>query len=238
MTVPASNLIELPDEVSFEQAAMLEPMAVAVHAMRKGLDGFNSVSTMDARIVVCGLGTIGMLLTMFLIERGLQNLYVIGNKDFQRNTVQELGIPSDHYCDSRTVDVDSWLKGTVCGADLYFECVGRNECVSYGVESAAPGGRIVLVGNPHSDMALSREVYWNILRNQLQLIGTWNSSFSQTETEDTPSDDWHYVLHRLDQGRIKPGQLITHRLRINDLEQGFNIMRDKTEDYCKIMMVR
>ena len=102
-------------------------------------------------------------------------------------------------------------------------------------------------------MKLDRDTYWKILRNQLTINGTWNSSFLQggevytsdeegAETGDEEGaetgDDWHYVLHRLEQGRIKPGQLITHRLGIDDLERGFHIMRDKTEDYCKIMMVR
>ena len=153
VTVPATNLIELPDAVSYEEAAMLEPMAVAVHAMRigvtvpamrTGLDGLDIVSTMDAKIVVCGLGTIGMLLTMFLIECGFENIYVIGNKDCQKDRVTALGIPEQNYYDSRRVnagskDVVSWLKDTVGGADVFFECVGKNECMRLGIESAAPG---------------------------------------------------------------------------------------------------
>lgn len=74
VTVPVKNLIELPEEVSFEQAAMLEPMAVAVHAMRR-----INISEKDS-VVVCGLGTIGLLLTMFLKERGISDILVMRDK--------------------------------------------------------------------------------------------------------------------------------------------------------------
>ena len=247
--VPAGNVIELPDTVSYEEAAMLEPMAVAVHAMRRGLaqgpgqgscgapEGQDISDIRDKRIAVCGLGTIGMLLVMLLMERGARDIYVIGNKDIQREKVTALGIPKERYCDSRQTDVPEWLRDRTGGLDIYFECVGRAECVSYGIEAAAPMGRLVLTGNPYSDMPLERDVYWRILREQLSITGTWNSSFSQRENTEK-QDDWHYVLGRLREGRISPGSLITHRLQLEELERGFHIMRDKTEHYTKVMLVR
>ena len=93
-------------------------------------------------------------------------------------------------------------------------------------------GTVLAVGNPFSDMRLSRNVYWKILRNQLTVEGTWNSSFLHS-----PEDDWHYVLKRLEAEKIVPSELITHRLPLSDLEHGLRIMRDKTEDYVKIMSV-
>ena len=74
-------------------------------------------------------------------------------------------------------------------------------------------------------------MYWKILRNQLVVTGTWNSSFLHEA-----SDDWHYVLERLAERRIDPAALISHRLPFDSLEQGLHIMRDKTEDYAKVMI--
>ena len=62
------------------------------------------------------------------------------------------------------------------------------------------------------------------------VTGTWNSSFTRS-----PEDDWNYVLDRLMKRRIAPGELISHRFSLEELGQGFRIMRDKTEDYGKIM---
>ena len=91
----------------------------------------------------------------------------------------------------------------------------------------------MLLGNPHSDMAFMQNVYWKVLRNQLTLKGTWNSSY----TEDV-DDDWHYVLGKVAEGKVQPEKLITHKLGFEELEKGLMIMRDKTEDYVKVMIRR
>lgn len=226
VTVPVQSLLPLPDEVTFEDAAMLEPMAVAVHALRRVCPSGTDT------VAVCGLGTIGLFLVMFLLESGVRNLLVIGNKDFQRQAVINLGLPEDAWCDSRKESVPEWIAARTdgYGADVFFECVGRNDTYALAVQNAAPLGRVLLVGNPFTDMKLPRDIYWKILRNQLTVTGTWNSTFLQS-----PEDDWHYVLERLASGQITPKRFITHRLSIENMEQGFHIMRDKTEDYVKIM---
>jgi L-iditol 2-dehydrogenase len=234
VTVPAWNLLELPAQVSFEEAAMLEPMAVAVHAMRGILgDRLDDPQYLkDSSVVVCGLGTIGLLLAMFLKEAGVDNLLLVGNKDFQRQCAGRLGVDAAQYCDCRTQEVSGWVRDHTAGrmASVVFECVGKNETVSQAIELTAPGGRVMLVGNPYSDMTLDKQVYWKILRNQLTIKGTWNSSYRRSA-----EDDWHYVLERLEKGRIHPAELISHRFSLADLQQGFLIMRDKLEDYVKIM---
>lgn len=227
VTVPAENLVELPETVSYEAAAMMEPMAVVVHAMRR-MD-----IRKDEKVVICGLGTIGLLLLMFLQEIGVQDILVVGNKDFQKETILELGISEDCYCDSRTQDVKQWIleKTNDAGADVFFECVGKNETVIQAVNSTIPGGKVMLLGNPHSNMNLEQKVYWKILRNQLTLKGTWNSSFTHEV-----DDDWNYVLEKIAEGKVKPEVLITHKLGFEELEKGLKIMRDKTEDYVKVMI--
>ncbi len=232
--VPVQNLIKLPDGVSFEEAAMLEPMAVAVHAIRRARP------MADDTIAICGLGTIGLLILMFLLEKKKEKsqntgrILVIGNKEFQKQTVLRMGISEDCYCDSKKEDVGKWLldKTDGTGVNLFFECVGKNETLVQAVCGASPGGKVVLVGNPCSDMELEKQVYWKILRNQLEIIGTWNSSFTK-EAED----DWRYALERAERKRIAPGALITHKFALDELKKGLHIMRDRTEDYIKIMSV-
>lgn len=228
VAVPEWNLIELPENVSYEEAAMLEPMSVAVHAMRR------VKPRKEDTVVVCGLGTIGMLLVMFLLDADVENILVVGNKAFQKQTVLKLGISEENYCDSKNTDVNQWImqktKGN--GTDIFFECVGKKETVVQAVNLTAPAGKICLVGNPYSDMELDKGTYWKILRNQLSVTGTWNSSFTHDK-----EDDWHYVLDRLAQKKIQPSQLISHRYSLENIINGFEIMRDKTEDYIKIMAV-
>ncbi len=273
VAVPVWNLIRLPEGVSFEAAAMLEPMAVAVHAMRsvgigEGIGAENIKErdrTGDGRVaqnkenigagnlkekgsdpeqgtwqdkkpgvIVCGLGTIGLLLTMFLKEAGMDRLLVIGNKEFQKENILALGIDKKQYFDSREGDVvDHIMEYTGgLGADVFFECVGTNETISEALLATAPGGRIQLVGNPASDMNFDRNTYWKILRNQLTVKGNWNSSYLHS-TED----DWHYVLERLGRGTICPERYITQRFSLKDLKEGLHIMKNKTREYVKVMIV-
>lgn len=227
--VPVWNLVRLYDEISYEQAAMLEPMAVAVHAMRK-----INIKESDT-IVVCGLGTIGLLLVMFLIEQGSREILVVGNKDFQKEKTVEMGICESNFCDVRYQNVSEWIndKTNLIGANVFFECVGKNETFSMGINCTASNGTVCIVGNPTSDMKIDKESYWKILRNQLTVCGTWNSSFKHSE-----EDDWHYVLEKLRTGNIHPENLITHKFKMNKLIEGFEIMKDKSEEYIKIIGVR
>ena len=214
--VPVWNLIELPEAVPFKVAAMLEPLAVAVHAMRRA-----AVTENDSAVVI-GFGTIGMLLATALLAQGIRDITVILNKDFQREKARELG-----------VSAVSWDEAGRTAGQVVFECVGKPETAALAIEAAAPGGRVVMVGNPHSDMAFDRNTYWKILRSQLTVLGTWNSSFTKE-----PTDDWHAALELLRDKQELVSRIITHCLPLEELETGLHIMRDKTEGYGKILIVR
>lgn len=226
VAVPVNNIIELPDNVTYEEAAMLEPMAVAVHAIRQ-----SGIKSTD-KVVVCGLGTIGLLIVMFLKNMGIDNILVIGNKEYQKNSVQKLGINEKYYHDGRKTDTKEWIINNTDGngVDVFFECIGKTETISMGVDVMAPSGNVIYVGNPYSDIVFEKQVYWKILRNQLRINGTWNSSFT-----GEADDDWHYVIDCLNKGTISPVEFISQRFSIEKLYKGFEIMKDKSEDYVKIM---
>ena len=92
-------------------------------------------------------------------------------------------------------------------------------------------------------MKSDKDVYWKILRNQLRITGTWNSSFlgngngngEQSPVNGDEEDDWKYVIKRLSAGSISPEKLITQKYDLKDIRRGFELMRDKTEDYIKVM---
>lgn len=244
VSVPVWNLIPVPDCITEEEAAMLEPMCVAVHAMKMiGLK--DSSGTRDTcTIAVCGLGTIGLFVAMFLKDAGYQNVYCIGNKDIQKAKLLEMGYQEGSFCDVRNTDPYEFIKDKTdgAGADYYFECIGRSDNYEQAVKCVSPLGKIMLVGNPASDMNLSRDIYWKILRNQLTLKGTWNSSYP---------DDWTYAIERLtswhsikegSEGKSKdsfamdPSTFITHRFPLENIDKGLSIMRNKSEEYIKVMI--
>ncbi len=224
--VPEWNLIELPDNVTYEQAAMLEPMAVAVHAIRRANVKPENI------VAVQGLGTIGLLIVMFLKEMGVKNILAIGNKEFQKNAVTRIGLNRENFCDSTQTDISEYIKNrTNCGVDVYFECVGKNKTINEAVNNTAPAGCVILVGNPYSDVLFDKNVYWKILRNQLTVTGTWNSTFTHRE-----DDDWNYVVSRLNKRHTKHEYTISHRVELSKLKIITDIMRRKSQVYGKIII--
>ncbi len=267
LSAPVWNLLPVPDVVSDDDAAMLEPMGVAVHAIRqiglleKGMSGLNAEISSIARkysdpskspnIVICGLGTIGLLVALFVKDAGYRNVFCLGNKDLQKEKLMEMGYEDRQFCDTRTMDPEEYIKERTGGrgADYYFECIGKSENYAQAIRCAAPLGNVMLVGNPASDMELKREDYWKILRKQLTLKGTWNSSFYGLEAHEGEGvydqDDWAYAISRLEawsrlreEGKraMLPSDLITHRYNLKDMQKGLEIMRDKSEEYVKVMV--
>ena len=252
--VPVNNLQILESNIDFCEAAMLEPMAVAVHAMRLATN--DCTIDKDSIIAVCGLGTIGLSLVMFLIEAGYTNIIAIGKREGQCKRAVSLGVSKENYCDCRSKDLleeianvskrlkdnelnkdigkksgDILSNENVSGPDIFFDCVGGDTCIRIGINSIIPGGKICLVGNPLSNVNFIQEDFGKILRKELLIIGSWNSSFTHKE-----DDDWSYVLKRLENKSIDPSKLITHRLKLSGLTVGLDIMRDKDRDSCKVML--
>lgn len=226
VAVPEQNLILLSDNVTYEEAALLEPMAVAIHAMRE-----INVKKQET-VVIFGMGTIGLLLYMVLKEAGVKHIYAVGNKKIQQAKLIQMGILENDYFDSRNQSIEQWIseKTNGIGADISFECVGKNTTILQAITSTKAGGKVMLVGNPHSDIKFTKSIYWKILRNQLTVKGTWNSSFVHNE-----KDDWHYALDLISKKQNILANLITHRLSFDELEKGLEIMRDKKEEYVKII---
>ena len=90
---------------------------------------------------------------------------------------------------------------------------------------------MVLMGNPAGNINISQNVYWQILRKELQLIGTWNSSFSRKE------NDWQQSLQAMQSGILQPEKLITHRFSLSEYKKAFDLMHEKQEPYLKVMFV-
>ncbi|WP_026508114.1 galactitol-1-phosphate 5-dehydrogenase [Butyrivibrio sp. MC2013] len=237
--VPVWNLIELDENVSFEEGAMMEPLAVAIHAVRGILGGrikplewkLTEGADPTAPVMVSGIGAIGLLVMMVLRSLGFENISCIGTRDLQFEMAGKLGIdPDDIYS---TDDFEGRGAAMLAGQFAYaFETAGTRCSLERCLDCASPGGRVMLVGNPLADMNLDKNIYWKILRKQLTLKGSWNSYY-----DHAPLDDWNIAMKLMGQGLIRPNLLISHRFSLEDLDKGLDIMRNKREDYIKIIIV-
>ena len=214
VAVPVWNLIEIPDNIPFEVAAMLEPFSVALHAIK-----FGQVTPHD-RVAVIGTGMIGIAAGLWAKMKNVRQVTVIGRNEGKRSMVENCGL--EYRINSDCTDNDEY--------DFVLEAVGTPHAIETAINLTRRGGRLVLMGNPSGDIMLQQSVYWKILRKQLKITGAWNSSYDGTN----PSD-WTDVVKALANGQIDGNILITHRFSQDNLMEGLNLMRNHKEPYCKVM---
>jgi L-iditol 2-dehydrogenase len=114
--------------------------------------------------------------------------------------------------------------------DVVLEAVGSPDAIARSIECTCPGGTLVLMGNPSGDINLPQSVYWQILRKQLTVKGTWNSSY-----DGVNKSDWTEAVETLGNNGINVQPLISHLFKQADLTKGLELMRGHTEPYCKVM---
>lgn len=213
VAVPIWNLIELPDSVSFKEAAMMEPLAVALHAMK--LTGIKEGDT----AAVIGTGMIAFAAAQWAKKLGASSIIVLGRSENKRkiaDNIHGIGYSTLEACKEEY--------------DVVLEAVGANNAIDEAIKHVKPGGSLVLMGNPEGDIILSQNTYWRILRKQLHIRGTWNSSYEKDETSD-----WSEVRDALANHEIEATALISHVFDQEDLKIGMDLMYRHKEPYCKIM---
>lgn len=216
VAVPVWNLIPLLDAIPFTSAAMLEPLSVALHATKiANIQKGQSVG-------VIGTGMIGICAAQWAKSLGAGRVEVIGRNEAKRELVEKAGL-------SYTIMTEPKED---CQFDVVIEAVGNPKSIDLAIQSVSPGSTLVLMGNPSGNISLSQNTYWRILRKQLVLKGTWNSSYDGKN----PSD-WTEVVEALERHEIKVEHLISHCFDQDNLKDGLDLMFQHREPYCKVMTV-
>ena len=229
VAVPIWNLIELPEAVSYEEAAMLEPASVSLHALRQiNLEGVSTVA-------LFGLGTIGIIIAQWLHIHGVKTLFTTGHNSQHGELMQKVTSFSYDYIDAREQDIVEQIlnKTRQNGVDVVIDCVGSSQSLTEALNCVRPGGQILIVANPKGNLELDKNTYWKILRRQIRITGTWNSTFTHSN-----QDDWHTVLKACEKGQLHLKELITHLLPFDELHQGLEIMQSGKEYRNKVMICK
>ena len=216
VAVPVWNLVVIPENISYQVAAMLEPVSVALHAMK--LADIHQECTVG----IIGTGMIGICAGQWAYKLGASKVTVVGRSESKRALVEKCGL-------------DYTINQKKEGSQLYdvvLEAVGTPNAVEQSILITKPGGTVIFMGNPSGDITLNQNVYWRILRKQLTIHGTWNSSYDG----NNPSD-WTEAVDALQKEEIKIDSLITHRYPQDKLVDGLTLMCNALEPYCKVMTV-
>lgn len=216
VAVPVWNLVLLDDSIPFVSAAMLEPLAVALHAIKIG-----GVQRGDS-VCIVGTGMIGISAAQWAKKFGAKSVTIVGRSESKRRLIENGGI-SYLVCED---------KEKIGQYDFVLEAVGNPSSVELAVFASKPGGKIVFMGNPSGDILFKQNTYWRILRKQLKILGTWNSSF-----DGVNESDWTEAVDSLKRNEVNVNPLVSHVFGQDNLMDGLCLMRDHKEPYCKVMTI-
>ncbi len=235
VVAPEWNLQVVPEGVSYEAAAMTEPAAVAAHALRQ------AALDLGDCVAIFGAGPIGVMLGLWARTWGASRILLVDIDDAKLAFARDLGFRDTFNATTletscyfpRTGDVVAWIRDvTQRGADVVVEASGSSVAFEQSVLSARTFGRVVLMGNPSGEMRLSQDAYWAILRNELKVLGTWNSVYSRL-----PRNEWRLALDAMASGALHIEPLVTHRVSLRELPEAMAAMRERKMAVAKLMFV-
>lgn len=226
VAVPIWNLIEIPDGISYEEAAMMEPCSVAMHAIK--IAG----NLIGKNVLITGAGTITSILVKLAFVAGAAKVVVIARNNEKLNYLKSKS-PEVIVINSETENLCLEVKNSIDGyVDVVIEGTGASNMLEKAISVVARRGSIVTMGNPSNDIGLTRNIYWQILRKELVLKGTWNSSFGIEG-----KNDWKDVFSLMKTGKLNIKDLISHKIKLENLMDGILLMSMKKEISNKVMVV-
>ena len=165
--VPQHILYSLPDQVSFDQAAMVEPLSIAFHAVSRTVVPLNSTA------VVVGSGMIGLLVIQLLKLAGCGHIIAVDTVDQKLDMAAGFGADSCINAQNADVAAEVYRLTGNRGADIAFEVVGIAPTMQSALASLRKGGSLTLVGNLKAMVDFPLQ---SVVTRQISLFGSCASS--------------------------------------------------------------
>jgi L-iditol 2-dehydrogenase len=216
VNVPQHILYKIPDNVSFEYAAMVEPIAVALHAL-----SLTDISLNDTA-VVGGTGMIALFVIQLLEQAGCGKIITFDLDQDRLNLALKLGATNAFKADSTNI-VEEVKKLTADrGADIGFEVVGITPVIKTVIESVRKGGQVTLVGNVSAEVTLPLQ---QVVTRQLKLQGSC-----------AICGEYEPVLDIISSGKIKIDPLISAVAPLEEGAQWFNRLYNHEKGLMKVIL--
>ena len=200
------NLMKLPDEVSMDDAALVEPTAVVLHAIRK-----LKLSSNSRQVCVIGAGFLGLLAVMYIRHKFPDcAITLIDRNDYKLEVVSDVGV-TGVMLDGDDVWAD-YVDAKGSTFPKVIEFVGNPDTFRRSIELCEQGGMIVWVGNISGNLVLPKAMVSAVLRKELSVFGSWNSFY-----KGDLQCDWQDAIDLMVEG-FRPSKLVTTRISMDELQ--------------------
>jgi 2-desacetyl-2-hydroxyethyl bacteriochlorophyllide A dehydrogenase len=210
--VVGRTVFPLPDAVDDAAGALVEPVAVAVHAVSVAGAGRDDV------VLVSGAGTIGLTVTALLARAGVGTLAVAEPSALRRAAAAELG--ADIVIDPAAEDPVKALRaitgpgayGLGARVDVAVECSGAGAALATALKAARSGGTLVLAGIYGGEIGVRVD---RIVEKELRVRGTV-----------AYADEFPEAIALLASGTLDAARLVSHAFELGDVGEAFRVQAD------------
>jgi len=213
----AEKVLKLPETMSLDEAALIEPVSVAVHALSRAgsVEGLN--------VVVLGAGTIGNLVAQVARASGAKGVMITDVSEYKLEKARACGF--EYVVNPQKEDINQAILKAFGPdkADLILECVGVQDTITQAVLNARKGSTIIVVGvfgkKPEVDLGLVQD-------RELSLIGTLMYQ----------KRDYECAIDFVSGGKLCLEPMVTHRFAFQDYLEAYKTIESSGGQYMKVMI--
>ncbi len=234
IAVHESQCFLIPEGVSFDQAVLADPFAVAFHSILI-LD-----PSSDSTILVYGLGVIGLLVVMILNKIfNIKKIVAIGRYEYQKDLALKLGAKHvftsngntlieelTEYMNVELYSPEKGLKWAIDGVDGIIDTIASAETLEIGIRVLTSQGRLVFLGVSIPKRYESTPHYFK----ELEIVGS--NAFSIEKFKGKRAHAFEFFMEFLAAKRIDPSLLITHNFPLENYQDAFNLLANKSQSHA------
>ncbi|HZL53849.1 MAG TPA: galactitol-1-phosphate 5-dehydrogenase [Terracidiphilus sp.] len=216
VVVPERIMYPLPMDFSFEAAAMLEAVSVALHGVK-----VSQVVGGEAALVI-GAGMIGLLTLQAARAAGCKRVFITDVDETRLKLARQVGADETLHCSGAELVAEVMRLTGGNGVDITLEAVGRNETVAAAIDCTRKGGTVTLIGNIMPEVTLPLQ---KVVVRQLRLQGSCASSGEYPE-----------AIELIANGKIQVKPLITAVASLEEGPRWFERLHSREPNLMKIIL--
>jgi L-iditol 2-dehydrogenase len=215
--VDAGKVTPLPDEMSYDEGAMIEPLAVTVHAAKRAGD------VKGLKVCVLGCGPIGILLVQTLKAFGAEEVLATDISDYRLALARECG--ADYVVNTRHADFGKALTEAFGPdkADLIYDCAGNDVTMDQAIQNARKGSTIILVA-----------VYATLAHCDLAKLN--DSELTLDTTMMYRHEDYVDAIRFVGEGKIRLAPLMSRHFAFTDYAAAYRHIDQNQETTMKVLV--
>lgn len=215
--VAAEKVTLLPQEMSFDEGAMIEPLAVAVHAVRK----FGGIKGM--RVAVLGAGPIGILVAQAAKGMGAESVLITDVSALRLEKAKQCGV--DYCVNTRETDFGAALVSAFGPdkADVIYDCAGNDVTMGQAIRDARKGSTIILVA-----------VFASMAKVDLAVLNDHELDLNTTMMYR--NEDYIEAIALVRAGRVDLKPLISKHFAFKDYAEAYRYIDENRETTMKVII--